>query len=68
MNLVNAILKEILSLFVDDGSLALQALVLVLAIAALVKGLVLAPLAGGCLLIVGCLVILAFSLRRKLRR
>jgi len=68
MNLVNSILKEILSLFVDDGSLALQALVLVLAVAVLVKGIAVAPLAGGCLLIIGCLVILAFSLRRKLRR
>lgn len=67
MNLPNAIFKELLGLFVDDGNLAAQALVLVLAIAVLVKGLGLPPLAGGGLILVGCLLILAFSLRRKLR-
>lgn len=68
MSLIHSILREILSLFVDDGSLALQALGLVLAVAVLVKAIAVAPLVGGCLLIIGCLVILAFSLRRKLRR
>lgn len=67
MNTIKAILREIWGLFVDDGNLAAQTLVLVLAIAALVKGFGLAPLVGAGLLIVGCLLILAFSLRRKLR-
>lgn len=67
MTMITSILKELLSLFVDDGSLALQVVVLVLVIAGLVEGLGVAPLPGGGLLIVGCLLILAFSLRRKLR-
>jgi hypothetical protein len=66
MNLIKSILKELLSLFVDDGNLALQVLALVLVVAGLVKGLGLHPLAGGGLLLAGCLLILTFSLRRKL--
>jgi hypothetical protein len=66
MSLVNSIFKELLSLFVDDGNLALHVLALVLVVAVLVKGLGLPPLAGGGLVLAGCLVILAFSLRRKL--
>lgn len=67
MNLVNSIMKELLSLFVDDRNLALHVLVLVLAIAVLVKGLGVSPLVGGCVLNVGCLAILAFSLRSTAR-
>jgi hypothetical protein len=67
MSLIKSILMELLSLFVVDGALALHVLILVLAVAALVEGLGVAPLIGGGLLIVGCLAILAFSLRRKAR-
>ena len=67
MSFVTSIFKELLSLFVDDGALALHVFILILAVAALVKGLGVAPFIGGGLLIAGCLAILAFSLRRKAR-
>jgi hypothetical protein len=67
MNLAKSIFKELLSLFVDDGNLAIQSLALVLVVAVLVKGFGLEPLVGAGLLLAGCLVILTFSLRRKLR-
>lgn len=68
MRLIAAAFRELLGLFVDDGSLALQVVVLIAAVAALVKGAGLAPLAGGGLLLLGCLVILARSLARAARR
>lgn len=68
MKLLSSILSELLGLFVDDGSLALQALVLIAAVAAAVKLAGLPPLWGGGLLLLGCLAILALSLRRMLRR
>jgi len=68
MNLVIAILREILSLFVDDESLALHILLLIAAVAAAVKLAGLDPLAGAALLLVGCLGILALSLRRGSRK
>ncbi len=50
MNTVRLIIKEFVGLFIDDGSLALFALVLIFAVAAAVKLLGLPPLAGGILL------------------
>ncbi|MER9616743.1 hypothetical protein [Mesorhizobium sp. M0207] len=51
-------------MFVDDGSLALLALVLLAVIAAAVKLLALPPLLGAALLLIGCLAILLHSVRR----
>ena len=68
MRLISAILSELFSLFVDDGSLALQVMGLIAAVAALVKLAGLAPLWGGGLLLLGCLAILALSLARMARR
>jgi len=51
-------------MFVDDGSLALLALILVAVIWTAVKLLTLPPLLGGALLLVGCLAILLQSVRR----
>ena len=64
MSLLRGILAELWGLFVDDGSLAAQALALILVIAALVKLSALALLAAGALLLAGCLAILALSLWR----
>ncbi|CAN7219657.1 hypothetical protein [Mesorhizobium sp. LjNodule214] len=67
MKLIRLVLKELVGMFVDDGSLALLALVLIAAITAAVKLLALPPLAGGLLLLVGCLAILLHSVRRAAR-
>jgi hypothetical protein len=68
VKLIGVILAELASLFVDDGSLALQVLVLVLGVAALVKGAGLGALAGALAVLVGCLLILGLSLNRAKRR
>ena len=67
MNVIRLIAKEFFGMFVDDGSLALLALLLVAIIAAAVKLLELPPLLGGALLLVGCLAILLQSVRRAAR-
>ncbi|ESY83806.1 membrane protein [Mesorhizobium sp. LNHC221B00] len=68
MNAVRLIAKEFFGMFVDDGNLALLALVLVAAVVAAVKLLALPPLIGGVLLLVGCLAVLLHSVRRAARR
>jgi hypothetical protein len=68
MNIVRIAIKELVGMFIDDGSLALLALVLILAIAGAVKLLALPPFLGGVLLLVGCLAILVHSTHRAARR
>ena len=68
MSLLQQIFHELLGLFVDDGSLALQLAILIAAVAVAVKLLGLAPLWGAVLLLLGSLAILALSLRRMLSR
>jgi hypothetical protein len=68
MNLIAAIFTELLGLFVDDGNLALQIVMLIALVAAAVKLAGLAALWGAGLLLLGCLAILTLSLRRMLRR
>jgi hypothetical protein len=67
MNVIRLAAKEFLGMFVDDGSLALLALVLVAVVAAAVKLLALPPLLGGGLLLIGCLAILLQIVRRAAR-
>ncbi len=67
MRLARSVAAALLGLFVDDGSLALQVLLLVLAVAALIGRAGLAPLAGACAILAGCLAILGLSLRRAAR-
>jgi hypothetical protein len=59
---------EFVALFIDDGALAIAVLVLIGGVAAAVKAAALAPLAGGVLLLVGCIVILVESVHRVARR
>ncbi|RUV76195.1 MAG: hypothetical protein EOR30_15965 [Mesorhizobium sp.] len=66
MNLVRLAVKEFIGMFVDDGNLALLALLLIAAITAAVKFLALPPF-GGILLLIGCLAILVQSVRRAAR-
>ena len=68
MTILRLILRELVGMFIDDGSLATLALVLIVAITAAVKLLALPPLAGGILLLAGCLAILLYSVRRATRR
>ena len=67
MNVVRFILEEVVGMFVDDGSLALLALILIALVTAAVKVLGLPPLVGGFLLLAGCLAILLESARRAAR-
>ncbi len=68
MNLVRAIVAEVLGLFIDDGSLALLSLALVAAVTGLIKLVGIPPIWGGILLLLGCLAILAESALRAIRR
>ncbi len=68
MSVIRLVLKELVGMFVDDGNLALLALILVGLVTAAVKLLSLPPLAGGLLLLAGCLAILLESTRRAARR
>lgn len=67
MNVVRLALKELVGMFVDDGNLALLALILIATVTAAVKFLALPRLLGGVLLLVGCLAILVQSVRRAAR-
>jgi hypothetical protein len=67
MSVIRLVFKELIGMFVDDGSLALLALILIALIAAAVKLLALPPLIGGVLLLAGCLAILLESTRRAAR-
>ena len=67
MTLLKTIWDETLGMFVDDGALALQAVILIAAVAGAVKLMGLSPLIGGVLLLVGCLAALGLSLWRKIR-
>jgi len=68
MNILRQIVQELVGMFIDDGKLALFAVILIAAITAAVKLGALPPLLGGILLLVGCLVILTHSVRRAALR
>ena len=67
MNWLKAALTEIVQLFVDDGSLASFATVLILIVAGAVKVMDIPPLWGGLALLVGLVAILVESLSRAAR-
>ena len=67
MNWLKAALTEIVQLFVDDGSLASFATVLILIVAGAVKIMDVPPLWGGLALLVGLVAILVESLSRAAR-
>lgn len=68
MNIIRVVFSELVGMFVDDGYLALLALILIAAVTAAVKLLALPPLPGAYLLLGGCLAILLESVRRAVRR
>jgi hypothetical protein len=65
---LHPVLAELLGLFVDDGSLALAALLLVAVVAVLAKLAMAPPILIGALLAIGCLAILIESVLRAARR
>ena len=68
MTVIRIAFAELVGMFIDDGNLALFALILVAAVAAAVKVLGLSPQWGAVLLLAGCPAILAESIRRAGRR
>ncbi|MDL2400364.1 hypothetical protein [Rhizobium mayense] len=68
MNVIRIAISELIGMFVDDGSLAAFSLILVIVVAGAVKLLALPPLIGGLLLLLGCLAILVYSVRRAVKR
>jgi hypothetical protein len=68
MNMLGAVVREMLGLFVEDGSLALEILAVVILAgisAALVPD---APLVAGAILLFGCLGVLLTNVARAARR
>jgi hypothetical protein len=68
MTVIRSILAGLIGLFIDDGSLALAILGLIAAATAAVKAGWLAPLAGGLLLLAGCIALILESVYRAARR
>ncbi len=68
MKLMASIARELVGLFVDDGKLAVQLLSLIAAVALMVRQAVIAPGVAAGLLVLGCILILAYSLARAARR
>jgi hypothetical protein len=68
MTALRIALSELIGMFIDDGSLATLCLILILVIAGAVEFLALPPLAGAVLLLLGCLAILLYSVRRAAKR
>lgn len=68
MTVLRSIIAELVGMFVDDENLAIYAVILIAAVTAAVRYAGLPPLAGGVLLLIGCMLILADSLRRGARR
>jgi hypothetical protein len=60
--------EEVAGMFVDDGALAILALGLILIVTAAVKYAHLDALAGGVILLIGCILILLESLWRASRK
>ena len=68
MNMVAAVFRELIGLFVDDGSFALE-IVAVVILAAIAAALVPnVPLLAGGILVLGCLGVLSASVARAARR
>lgn len=65
MTFVRSLFIEALGLFVEDGSLAVQLILLIGVVTALIKLMAVPPLIGATILLVGCMVILAVSIYRE---
>lgn len=68
MNMLTAVARELIGLFVDDGSLALAILAVVILAAVAVALLPDVPLLAGAILLFGCLGVLLANLATVVRR
>jgi len=68
MNAIRAVFTGLVGLFIDDGSLALAILGLIAIATVAVKTGWLTPLAGGLLLLGGCIALILESVYRAARR
>ncbi|NEJ19690.1 hypothetical protein GR247_05840 [Rhizobium leguminosarum] len=68
MDILKVAFREFFGMFIDDGALALAALLLIAAVGVLVKFVHIDALLAAALLLVGCLLILAESLARAARK
>ena len=68
MKLLRAIVDEVLGMFIDDGALAAFSVVLIAIAAAVALLLPIPALWAGLILLVGCVVLLAWSVLRAARR
>jgi len=68
MKLIRATLAELVGMFIDDGRLALTLVALIVVVTLLVKTVGIGPLAGGLLLLAGCILLLLESVYRDARR
>ena len=68
MNMLTAVARELIGLFVDDGSLALAILAVVILAAVAVALLPDVPLLAGAILLFGCLGVLLANLVTVVRR
>lgn len=68
MNTLGAVLRELVGLFVDDGSLALAILAVVVFAGVLATLMPEFPLAAGAILLFGCLGVLLANVTRAAQR
>lgn len=68
MSILKVVFREFFGMFIDDGALALLALLLIAAVGVLVKFAHVDALLGAALLLVGCLMVLAESVARAARK
>jgi hypothetical protein len=68
MNMLIAVLRELIGLFVDDGSLALMILAVVMLAGILATLMPVFQLAAGAVLLFGCLGVLLANVARAARR
>jgi hypothetical protein len=68
MNMLETVFRELLGLFVDDGSLAVQILAVVILAAISAAFVPSVPLVTGAILLFGCLGVLLANLAKASRR
>jgi hypothetical protein len=68
MNLIVGIMRQLLALFVDDGSLAVAILIVVTLAAIATSAFELSPAVAGGILIIGCILMLLENVLRAARR
>lgn len=68
MNILKDVLSELFCMFVADARLTAAILAIVVVVALLIKWTSMPPLAGGVLLLLGCIAVLLASIYREANR